>query len=198
MIDGKTEKAGGAGQLFTVRSASLFAAILVLHAITLHFMGRIAWCKCGFGLWTSHAWSNETSQMLADPYSFTHVLHGIIFYFVLRYFMPSMPLYARLLAAMVIEVGWEVFENTPFTINRYRAGTASLDYEGDSVLNSLGDILSALVGFCLASRLSWKWILAMVVAIELILLITIRDNLTLNIIMLLYPIEAIKRWQTGG
>ena len=198
MTDGKHEKAGGAGQLFTMRSAGIFAALLVLHAITLHLMGRIAWCKCGFGLWTSHAWSNETSQMLADPYSFTHVIHGIIFYFVLRYLMPSIPLHARLLAAMVIEVGWEVLENTPFTINRYRAGTASLDYEGDSVLNSLGDILSALAGFCLAARLSWKWILAMVVAIELILLITIRDNLTLNIIMLLYPIEAIKRWQTGG
>ena len=198
MTDDKIEKARDAGQLFTTRSAGIFAALLVLHAMTLHLIGRIWWCKCGFGLWTSHAWSNETSQMLADPYSFTHILHGIIFYFVLRCFMPNIPLHTRLLAAIVIEVGWEVFENTPFTINRYRAATASLDYVGDSVLNSLGDILSALAGFCLAARLSWKWIVAMVIAIELILLVTIRDNLTLNIVMLLYPIEAIKQWQTGG
>jgi Protein of unknown function (DUF2585) len=198
MIVRKAEGSDGAAQLFTTRSAILFTALLVIHAITLLVMGRIAWCKCGFGLWTSHAWSNETSQMLADPYSFTHVLHGIIFYFLLRYFMPSMPLHARLLAAMALEVGWEVLENTPFTINRYRAATVSLDYEGDSVLNSLGDILSALVGFCLAARLSWKWILALAVAIELVLLATIRDNLTLNILMLLYPIEAIKQWQTGS
>ena len=184
-------------RLFTRRTLGFLAALIVIHALVLHFMGRIAWCKCGFGLWTSHAWSNETSQMLADPYSFTHVIHGIFFYFVLRWIAPRLPLPAQLIAAMLVEVGWEILENTPFTIDRYRAATASLDYTGDSILNSVGDVLSALVGFCLAARLPWKWIVALVIAIELGLLFTIRDNLSLNILMLLYPIEAIKQWQTG-
>ncbi len=184
--------------LFTWRSVGALSAILVLHAITLHLMGRIAWCECGFGLWTSHAWSSDTSQMLADPYSFTHVIHGIIFYAILRCFASWIPLQGRFLVALVIEVAWEVFENTPFVIDRYRAATASLDYTGDSVLNSIGDILSAVVGFYLAARLPWKWTLAIAIVIELLLLVTIRDNLTLNILMILFPIEAIKQWQAGG
>src|ERR1700722_1981912 len=98
-------------RLFTWRSVSALSAVLVLHAITLHLMGRIAWCECGFGLWTSHAWSSDTSQMLADPYSFTHVVHGIIFYAILRYGASRMSLQGRLLVALLIEVAWEVFEN---------------------------------------------------------------------------------------
>jgi hypothetical protein len=186
------------GKFFTRRSAFAVIAILALHAMTLHLMGRIAWCKCGFGLWTSHAWSSDTSQMLADPYSFTHVIHGIIFYALLRWVFPRMTLQRRFFVALLVEVAWEVFENTPFVINRYRAATASLDYTGDSVLNSVGDVLSAVVGFYLAARLPWKWTVGLVIVIELLLLAAIRDNLTLNVLMILWPIEAIKRWQTGG
>jgi Protein of unknown function (DUF2585) len=195
----KSQQRPGSGpdRLFTWRSGIILALILALHALTLHLMGRIAWCECGFGLWTSHAWSSETSQMLADPYSFTHVLHGIIFYFALCYFAPKSPLHARLIVAVLIEVAWEVFENTPFVINRYRAATASLDYTGDSILNSAGDVLSAFVGFCLAARLPWKLVVALAIVIELVLLATIRDNLTLNILMILFPIDAIKQWQVA-
>ncbi len=196
--DSNQPSASPTERLFTWRSVSALTAILALHALTLHLMGRIAWCECGFGLWTSHAWSSDTSQMLADPYSFTHVIHGIIFYAILWCFASRMPLQGRFMIALLIEVAWEVFENTPFVIDRYRAATASLDYTGDSVLNSFGDVLSSVVGFYLAARLPWKWTLALAIVIELVLLVTIRDNLTLNVLMILFPIEAIKRWQAGG
>jgi Protein of unknown function (DUF2585) len=191
-------KSGSSERVFTWQIACFLFAILIVHAATLHFMGRIAWCKCGFGLWTSHAWSSETSQMLADPYSATHVVHGILFYVVLHFLVPRASLRVRFMAAVIAEIGWEIFENTPFVINRYRAATASLDYTGDSVLNSVGDVLSAILGFWLAARLPWKVSLAIVVGLELLLLVTVRDNLTLNILMILYPIEAIKRWQTAS
>jgi hypothetical protein len=178
--------------------AGILLGILALHAIILNLMGRIAWCKCGFGLWTSHAWSSETSQMFADPYSGTHVLHGIIFYAILRYLMPKWSVRYRFIGALLIEVAWEIFENTPFVIDRYRAATASLDYEGDSVLNSVGDVVFAVLGFWLAYRLPWQASLTLVIAMEVVLLVTVRDNLTLNILMILYPIEAIKRWQMGS
>lgn len=187
-----------ANPLFTWQTVCLLVGMLAVHALTLHFMGRIAWCECGFGLWTSHAWSSETSQMLADPYSATHVIHGILFYAALRYLAPALPMHRRLLAAVFIEIAWEVFENTPFVIDRYRGATASLDYTGDSVLNSVGDVVSVILGFCLAAKLPWKVTLAVVIGIELVLLAAIRDNLSLNILMILFPIEAIKRWQTGS
>ncbi len=190
-------KSGPAERLFTGPVMAMLGALLVVHALTLHVMGRIVWCKCGFGLWTSEAWGSETSQMLADPYSATHVLHGILFYAGLWLAAPRVSLRTRFLVAVLVEVAWEVFENTPFVIDRYRAATASLDYTGDSVLNSIGDVLSAILGFWLAARLSWKWTLALVIVTELVLLVTIRDNLTLNIVMILYPVEAIKQWQMG-
>ncbi len=158
-------------------------------------MGRIPWCTCGFGLWTSNAWGSDTSQLLADPYTTSHILHGIIFFWALRYLTPKLPVRYRLVIALLIEVGWELLENSPLIIHRYRAGTAASDYFGDSILTSTGDVLFALVGFWLAYRLPWKLILALSVAIEIIMLILYRDNLTLNILMLLYPIQAIKNWQ---
>ena len=193
---GKQQSGSASGPLFTWRSGGALAAIFALFALTLHLMGRVAWSKSGFGLWTPHAWSSDTSQMFADPYSASHILHGIIFYGILRYLAPRWPLHVRLLAAVLIEVGWEVFENTPFTINRYRTATAALDYSGDSVLNSVGDVLFSILGFWLAARLSWKLVAALAVAMELGMLVTVRDNLTLNIVMFLYPIQAIKQWQT--
>jgi hypothetical protein len=191
-------KSGHAERLFTAPVLAAMSGLLVVHALTLHFMGRIDWCKCGFGLWTSQAWSSETSQMLLDPYSATHVIHGILFYALLWLAAPRASLRSRFLAALLAEVAWEIIENTPFVIDRYRAATASLDYTGDSVLNSVGDVLTEILGFWLAARLPWKWTLALVLITELVLLVTIRDNLTLNILMIFYPNEAIKQWQMGG
>jgi hypothetical protein len=176
---------------------SIGVAILLLHATILHAMGRIAWCKCGFAIWTSHAWSNDTSQDLADPYSFTHVIHGIAFYGLLYVVARRLSVNQRLIVAMLIEVGWELLENSPPIIQRYRAATASLDYVGDSILNSVGDVLSCVLGFWLASRLSVRASVILIVLIEVGLLATIRDNLTLNLIMLLHPVPALKHWQLG-
>ncbi len=178
--------------------AAAIVGVVAVHALALSLMGRIPYCACGFGLWTNSGWSASTSQHLGDPYSFSHVLHGIIFYGVLRLVAPRLSVRQRLLLAVLIEIAWELFENTPFVIERYRTATASLDYYGDSVLNSVGDVLSTIIGFWLAAKLSWKWTLAIAILIELIMLYFLRDNLTLNVLMLVYPVEAVKRWQTGG
>jgi hypothetical protein len=177
--------------------AAVAAGILALHALLLHLMGRIPWCKCGFALWTSHAWSSDTSQDLADPYSFTHIIHGIVFYWLLYVAAKKLSVSQRFIVAMLVEVGWELLENSPPVIRHYRAATASLDYTGDSILNSVGDVLSCLLGFWLASWLPAKASVLLVILIELVLLATIRDNLTLNVLMLLHPFPALKQWQLG-
>jgi len=181
--------------LFNRTTAGIAAAALVLFGVTLHFMGRIPVCECGFGLFTADAWSPKNSQMLIDPYSLSHVLHGFIFFYLLFFFRKKMRLEYAMLIAFALEIGWEIFENTPFVINRYRTATASLNYFGDSILNAFGDVLSMYVGFLLAARLSWKFILPLFILIEVVMLFTIRDNLTLNILMLIYPVDAISAWQ---
>lgn len=177
------------------RIAIAVALILMAFAVVLFWMGRLPWCSCGFGIWTWSAWSSETSQHLGDPYSFSHVLHGIIFFWILFFAAKRIPLRWKFMIALLVEVAWEILENSPLIINRYRAATASLDYFGDSILNSVGDVGFCLLGFWLATKLPWKWTLALVIAIELIMLWTIRDNLTLNIVMLLSPVAAIREWQ---
>jgi hypothetical protein len=166
-----------------------------LHVLLLLWLGRIGMSSFGFGIWTNHAWSSDTSQLLFDPYSVSHVLHGIIFYLVLRYLAPNLSVPTRLMLALGIEIGWEILENSPLIIDRYRTATAALDYYGDSILNSIGDSLSCMMGFWLAYKLPWKFTLALVVAMEVIMLLTIRDNLTLNVLMLIHPIKSIQVWQ---
>lgn len=144
-------------------------------------------------VWTSDANSSSTSQRLADPYTFTHMLHGIAFFLAMSFF--DMSFGAKLLAATALECGWEILENTQTVIGRYRAETVSLGYNGDSVLNSLGDIVAMGVGFKVASVAPWQVSLAIFAVTELTLAVLIRDNLTLNVVQLVAPSKKIKAWQ---
>jgi hypothetical protein len=174
--------------------------VIALAAAVLLWMGRIPMCKCGYiKLWHGNRADSQTSQHLTDWYTYSHILHGIIFYWLLTVVSRGyLSVGARLVIAALIEGAWEIFENTPFVINRYRSQTLSRDYFGDSVINSVADMLAMVVGFMLAAKLP-AWITVfLVIAVELVLLWLIRDNLALNILMLLYPIEAIKQWQLAG
>ncbi len=162
-------------------------------------MGRVAICRCGYvKLWHGIVNSSENSQHIADWYSLTHVIHGVGFYMLLWLVGRRLPVGVRFVLAVLLEAAWEVFENTPFVINRYRAATISLDYFGDSVVNSMSDIGAMMVGFWLAWRAPLLVSIALVIVIEVVLALIIRDNLTLNILMLIHPFEAVKQWQLGG
>lgn len=183
------------GPFFNRTTIVWTAVASVAFIATLRLMGRLWVAEEGFGIFTPDAWSSVTSQLLFDPYSLSHVLHGVVFFYALQFFRKRLTLPWIFFIAILIEMAWEIFENTPFVINRYRTETASLNYFGDSILNSFGDLLSMFAGLWLATRLSWKIVLPLFLVIELIMLFTIRDNLTLNIIMLLYPIPGISEWQ---
>jgi uncharacterized membrane protein YiaA len=183
----------------TRRAAIASLAILAVAAAALLAMGRSAICTCGkVGLWVNERDSATTSQMLADWYSLSHVVHGLLFYFGLWLVARRLAAEWRFIAALVIESAWEVIENTPMVINRYREATAALGYTGDSVLNSMSDIAMMALGFFLARKLPLWWSVALVLALELIPFFVIRDNLTLNVWMLLAPNQSIRAWQSGG
>jgi len=174
-------------------------AILAFTTATLLAMGRRPWCRCGSPrLWVSDAWGPENSQHLLDPYSFTHVTHGVLLYVAIRLVAPAAPLATRALVALAAESGWEIVENSDPVIERYRATTVALGYHGDSVANSIGDILCCMLGFLLAARLPVRVTAAMVVAQEALLLFWIRDSLLVNVVMLVHPIDAVRRWQLGS
>lgn len=174
------------------------AALLAVLIAALIALGRTLTCPCGtITLWAGDIYSAENSQQLTDPYTFTHVTHGMIFYGLLRLASPRATFRARLTFATTVEVLWEIVENSPLIIDRYRETTVALGYYGDSVLNSVGDVLFCVVGFFLASRITGRANVFGIVAIEILLLVWIRDNLTLNVLMLLYPVPAIRTWQLG-
>lgn len=168
-------------------------------SVTLLLMGREPMCTCGYiKFWHGVVVSSENSQHLFDWYTFTHVIHGLGFYLLLSLFKNKLSIWQRLLLAVGLEAGWEILENTDMVINHYRTATISLDYYGDSVVNSIGDVIAMTVGFMFASRAKVWQSIGLFLLIETLLLIGIRDNLTLNIIMLIHPVEAIRLWQSQG
>jgi uncharacterized protein DUF2585 len=171
-------------------------AIFVVAALLMRLEGRFWICACGsVRFWISDTCSSDNSQHFLDPYAFTHVLHGFAFYWLVASVVPRLRSNWQLLLAIALEAAWEVFENTNFVIERYRSVTAALGYTGDTVVNSLGDILCCLVGFLIAQRLGFRRAVLAFLALELVLILWIRDSLLLEIVMLTVPIDAIKTWQ---
>jgi hypothetical protein len=195
----ETSRTRWSDRLTTARYLTAALAICAIAALVLLAMGRVPICKCGYvKLWHGVVASSENSQHLTDWYTFTHVIHGFAFYGALWLVARRRPVASRFVAAVLTEAAWEVVENSSFVIDRYRAVTIALDYYGDSVVNSMADIAAMALGFVVAARARVWVIVAVTIAIEVFLAFAIRDNLTLNILMLLYPLESVRQWQMQG
>ena len=169
-----------------------------LATLLLQLQGRLWICQCGrVYLWAGDIWSADNSQHLLDPYSFTHILHGFIFFWVTSWLLPKLDFGWQMWLAILVEAAWEVSENTEVIIQRYREATLALGYNGDTIVNSLSDIALCGVGILIARRLGFWRTLALFIMTEIALTLWIRDSLLLNILMLLYPIDAIRNWQVG-
>lgn len=175
------------------------ASLLALLTAILFAMDRPPICPCGtVSLWHGVVQSNQNSQQISDWYSFSHVIHGFIFFGLSRLLLRRQPLWIALALAIGIEGAWEILENSPIIIDRYREVTMAYGYSGDSILNSVSDTCFMILGFLAASRMRWWWTVLLAIAFELFTLWTIRDNLTLNVLMLVSPVEAVKEWQGGA
>jgi len=180
------------------------AALIVLQAAILHHMGQPLISASGrILLWVGNPFSPETSQQLTDWYSFSHIIHGFIFYGLLRLVAPRQPLGVRLLIAMAVEICWEMTENSPAVIQHYRQQALAAGYVGDSILNSVSDTVMMSAGFFFASKVRARTVVALALGLELFTAYTIRDNLTLNVLGLIAPphwapMRAIHDWQAGA
>lgn len=175
------------------------AALILCQAIVLYAFGQPPICTCGtVKLWHGVVNSPENSQQLTDWYTFTHLLHGFAWYLLLRLIAPRASIGLRFALAVGLEAGWEILENSPIIIERYRQTALAQGYTGDSIVNSVCDTLAMALGFLLARKLPVAVVVVSAIAEELIVGAVIRDNLTLNIIQLIHPFEAISRWQAGG
>lgn len=182
----------------TQRTATVTLAVVAGTILVLSQMGRTWWCSCGTLIpWSWDIWSSHNSQHLIDPYFFSHVLHGVLFFAMLRP-ISKISDQAKFVIAIVVEAGWEILENSPIIIDRYRAVTISLDYYGDTIANSIVDIAACGLGYIYSANVRWWWSLGLFALIELVMLLTIRDSLALNILMLVHPLDVIKEWQMGG
>jgi hypothetical protein len=188
-----------ASRRLTPRHLAIALGVIAVAALVLLFTGRTPICTCGYvKLWQGVVASSDNSQHLSDWYSPSHIIHGFIFFGVLWLIARRYSVGTRLVIATIVESCWEIVENSPFIIDRYREATISLDYYGDSVLNSVSDILCMVFGFYLASKLPVWLTIALALLMELFVGYMIRDNLALNIIMLLWPLKAIRDWQGGA
>ena len=173
--------------------------VVLLMIVFLRAQGRLLLCACGqFEIWTSDTCSSNNSQQLFDPYSFTHLLHGFLFFWLIALFFKRFTPSWQLWLVLLLEGAWEVFENSRFVIDRYRTATAALGYQGDTIVNSFGDLIWAIAGFLLARQLGIRRSIIIFLLVELVLIFWIHDSLLLQILMLVWPVEAIKSWQMCG
>jgi len=181
------------------RQIGVVIAILMIQALALHLMGRLTICACGYvRLWEGDPFGPGNSQHLTDWYTFSHLLHGFWLYFLLWLIFKHRPVAARLSLAVLLEAAWEILENSPFIIERYRAATVSVSYYGDTIVNSISDTLTAMVGFLFAAWVAPSLTILVGIGIEVGLVFAIRDNLALNIVMLVHEVPWIKAWQAAG
>jgi hypothetical protein len=180
-------------------AAAVVLGIMVVQALVLHLMGRVWICSCGtVRVWVGDIWSSEVSQQLFDWYTPSHIVHGILFYGLLRLVLPRAPVLVRLAIAVGIEVSWEIAENSPWVIEAYRKQALAAGYSGDSIVNSLLDTVAMMTGFAIARLLPWKATVALVLALEIGVGALVRDNLTLNVLNFVHRFPAIEAWQKGA